>query len=168
MNEPTDEERKVLAIRFICDQAARGFHIELIDALLEGGGHISGRIHRDAELPAAGLTVEVRCLEAWRDAPPASIVVASTRARPPRWHQTELWSTKLALEGLHAAHWLPFAAEIPDGLPPAIEARSIAWRYEIHARRSRRLLPAEHAIATPLRYRQLTVDRELSLPRRLA
>ena len=163
-----DEERSVLLMRFVCDEAARGFHIELGEAVLEGGGVIAGRVHRDSELPDGSLTLTVRCVEAWRQAPPAAMVVASTRARPPRWHYRELWSTSLDLEGLQEAHWVRFDIPIPTGLPVAVEARSIAWRYEIEVRRPRRLLLAERAVTTPLRYRALVVDRELPLPLRLA
>ncbi len=163
-----EDERGVLLMRFVCDEVPRSFHIELGEAVLEGGGVIAGRVHRDAELPDGSLVLTVRCVEAWRQAPPATMIVATTRARPPRWTYNELWSARQELRGLHEAHWLPFRIAIPTGLPVAVEARSIAWRYEIEVRRSRRLMLAERAVVTPLRYRALTIDRDLPLPLRLA
>ena len=163
-----DDEQTVLQMRFVGDEAAHGFHIELGEAVLEGGGVIAGRVHRDADLPDSPLLLTARCIETWRQAPPAAMVVATTRARPPRWHHSELWSTRLELTGLHDAHWVRFEIAIPPGLPVAVEARSIAWRYEIEVRRPRRLRLADRAVTTPLRYRALTIDRELPLPLRLA
>jgi len=40
--------------RVIPSQAARGFHLDLVEALLEGSGHISGRVHGNPRLLKAG------------------------------------------------------------------------------------------------------------------
>ena len=53
-------------------------------------------------------------------------------------------------EPLDADNWRGFSFELPDWLPPAIEARSIAWRYEVEVRRTVRLAPDERAVLTPL------------------
>jgi hypothetical protein len=47
-------------------------------------------------------------------------------------------------------------------------ARSVAWRYEVEARRPLRLRPDERAIAVPLRFRAMLLDPGLPVPLRLA
>ena len=51
--------------RVIPSNTARRFHLDLVDALLEGGGHLSGRVHWKAEPPAGGFSVTVACEESW-------------------------------------------------------------------------------------------------------
>jgi hypothetical protein len=149
----TDAERNALAMRFVCDYEARRFHVEFTTAELHGGGAIAGRVHRDRELAAGPIVVRARCLEAWREAPPRlPLVTAKNSMRMPRWHDRTLWSQELVLDGLSDAHWAPFAFTLPDDLPPAVEARSIAWRYEIEVRRSVRFGPDDRAVITPLGY----------------
>ena len=68
----------------------------------------------------------------------------------PLWRQRVSFEHGLELESLDDAHWRAFSFELPDGLPPAVEARSIAWRYEVEARRSVRIGPDDRALITPL------------------
>ena len=88
--------------------------------------------------------------------------------RMPRWHERTLWSHELVLDGLADAHWAGFEFTLPADLPPAVEARSVAWRYEIEARRPLRLRPDERAIAVPLGYRAMLLEPGLPVPLRLA
>ena len=165
----TDDERHALAMRLVGDFEARRFHVELVRAELVGGGTISGRVHRDRELAAGPIVVRARCLEAWREAPPrVPLVTAKNSMRMPRWHDRTLWSSELVLEGLAEAHWAPFEFALPLDLPPAVEARSVAWRYEIEARRPLRLRFDERAISVPLRYRAMLLEPGLPIPLRLA
>ena len=137
--------------------------------MLGGGGAIEGRVHRDRELSAGPIIVRARCIEAWREAPPrVPLVPARHSMRLPRWHDRTLWSCEIVLDGLADARWAPFAFALPEGLPPAIEARSVAWRYEIEARRPLRLRFDERAISVPLRYRAMLLEPGLPIPLRLA
>jgi hypothetical protein len=165
----TDAERNALAMRLVGDYEARRFHVELSTAVLHGGGAIAGRVHRDRELDAGPIIVRARCIEAWREAPPrVPIVPARQSMRLPRWHDRTLWSSELVLEGLAEAHWAPFEFALPRDLPPAVEARSVAWRYEVEARRPLRLRFDERAISVPLRYRAMLLEPGLPIPLRLA
>jgi hypothetical protein len=165
----TDAERTALAMRFVCDYEARRFHVEFTTAELYGGGTIAGRVHRDRELAAGPIVVRARCLEAWREAPPrVPLVSARHSMRLPRWHDRTLWSQEVVLDGLSEAHWAPFAFALPDELPPAVEARAIAWRYEVEARRPLRLRPDERAIAVPIGFRAMFLEPGLPVPLRLA
>jgi hypothetical protein len=70
----------------------------------------------------------------------------------PIWRH-EVWFEEHAdLEPLDTVHWRAFAFDLPEWLPPAVEARSIAWRYEVEVRRSVRLGPDDRAVITPLGY----------------
>jgi hypothetical protein len=150
--------RQALSDRMVASFRARHFHIELVDAVLEGGGHLAGRVHRDRDWPGGNVVVRVRCSESWRPPlPRAPLALATRRAPPLRWVEHALWEQETRLGSLADAHWVPFDFELPEGLPPALEARSIAWRYEIEARRCRRLRMSERALLTPLRY--TAVDR---------
>jgi hypothetical protein len=165
----TDAERHALAMRLVGDYEARRFHVELSHAVLGGGGVIEGRVHRDRELAAGPIVVRARCMEAWREAPPRVPIVPANRSmRMPRWHERTLWSNELVLDGLSEARWAPFRFDLPPDLPPAVEARSVAWRYEVEARRPLRLRPDERAIAVPLRFRAMLLDPGLPVPLRLA
>ena len=165
----TDPERHALSLRLVGDFDARRFHVELSSAELAGGGSICGRVHRHRALADGPIIVRARCIEAWREAPPRiPLLPARNSMRMPRWHDRTLWSQELVLEGLADAHWARFAFELPAGLPPAVEARTVAWRYEIEARRPLRLRPDERAVAIPLRYRALLLEPGLPIPLRLA
>jgi hypothetical protein len=131
--------------RMIASFPARHFHVELADALLEGGGWIKGRVHVD---DGAGMVdVIARCEEAWR----TNFRVRSLR-QPPLWRIESLWSDTVTLECDPDRRWHPFAFAIPPGLPAAVEGHVVCWRYEIEARRRARAGRSERAVITPLRF----------------
>jgi hypothetical protein len=165
----SEAERHALAMRFVCDYEARRFHVELTTAELRGGGRIAGRVHRDRELAAGPIVVRARCMEAWREAPPRVPILPANRSlQLPRWHERTLWSQELVLDGLCALHWAPFDFALPPDLPPAVEARAVAWRYQVEARRPLRLRPDERAIAVPIGFRAMLLEPGLPVPLRLA
>ncbi len=165
----SEAERNALAMRLVGDHAARRFHVELSTARLAGGGAIAGRVHRDREFTAGPIIVRARCLEAWRQAPPVFPIQSIRHSmRVPRWDVRTLWSEELVLDGLAGAHWAGFEFALPADLPPAVEARSVAWRYEVEARRPLRLRPDERAIAVPLGFRAMLLEPGLPVPLRLA
>ena len=132
--------------RVIASFPARHFHIELADAVLEGGGRIQGRVHV-ADGATRQVEVTVRCDEWWR---------INFRFRhhrqPPLWRNESLWQDELSLDCEPDRRWHPFAFTIPSGLPTAVEGHIVCWRYEIEARRAVRMGPAERAVITPLRF----------------
>jgi hypothetical protein len=87
------------------------------------------------------MTVEVRCEECWRTRYAFHGV--------PEWQTATLWRSERPLEMDPDATWTGFAFAVPPGLPPAVEGRSIAWRYELWAKRARRVRD-ETATLTPL------------------
>jgi hypothetical protein len=121
------------------------FHLELGDALLRGGGRIAGRVHRDGRWCATAIVVRVRCDECWRPAGPAARGM-------PYWSGRTLWTAQDRIGVDPDRAWAPFCFRLPPGLPPAIEARTIAWRYELRAQRQRKHRPDETAALTPLLY----------------
>jgi hypothetical protein len=164
----TEAERHALAMRLVGDFEARRFHVELSSAELVGGGTISGRVHRDRELAAGPIIVRARCSEVWREAPPRVPIVPANRAmRLPRWHERTLWSEELVLDDLSEARWAGFTFTLPLDLPPAVEARSVAWRYEISARRPLRLRPDERALTVPIGFRAMLLEPGLPVPLRI-
>ena len=170
MSVLTDAERHALAMRLVGDFEARRFHVELSHAVLGGGGLIEGRVHRDREFAEGPIVVRARCMEAWREAPPRVPIVPANRSmRMPRWHERTLWSEEQVLDGLvrRALGGLQLQRCRPI-CRPAVEARSVAWRYEIEARRPLRLRPDERALAVPLRFRAMLLDPGLPVPLRLA
>jgi hypothetical protein len=130
--------------RVIGDQPARRFHIEISEAAPYGGGTLEGRVHRDRDWGPRLVTITGRCLEAWR------VPHAGPRYQLPAWASEILWSATRELEPEPGATWIPFRFEIPPGLPPAIEAHSVAWRYELLAHRRGRFGGGTPAIVTPL------------------
>jgi hypothetical protein len=128
---------------------ARHFHIELSDADLRGGGTVGGRVHRHAAWPAGAIAIRARCVECWRGSPWAE-------RGTPQWHDAPLWEAVADLHPDPGAGWAPFRFELPDGLPPAVEARTIAWRYELLAERTVRHWFNETAALTPLLYEEAT------------
>jgi hypothetical protein len=144
-------ERAALSERLVASFPGRRMHVELSDAALRGGGHVEGRVHLD-RAPAGGrLQASVRCIESWRVSPrPGRLVLMSRANAIPLWRQRVCFEEWLELESLDDAHWRGFSFTLPDRLPPAVEARSIAWRYEVEARRSVRLRPDDRAMLTPL------------------
>ncbi len=133
--------------RMIASFPARHFHVELADAVLEGGGWIKGRVH--VREGGDGGTVEViaRCEEAWR----TNFRIRSLR-QPPLWRIEPLWSERVAVECDPDRRWHPFAFALPPELPAAVEGYVVSWRYEIEARRPAVIGPAERAVITPLRF----------------
>jgi hypothetical protein len=131
------------ADRLLADWDARHFHIELFDAQLEGGGRLAGRVHRHGSWPRGTIDVRACCLECWRCTPLSD-------GRTPQWHEASLWEAEQALPIDPDAGWAAFRFDLPDDLPPAVEARTIAWRYELRARRHVRHWFDETAALTPL------------------
>ena len=129
--------------RFIAEVPARTFHVELNDARLAGGGYVAGRVHQHGPRPVGAMTVTVRCTEAWRSRPP-------WRGAPPVWDENVLWTASALVQLDDDRHWTPFRYEIPAGLPPATEATTVAWRYELVVSRHLRHWRDQHATLTPL------------------
>jgi hypothetical protein len=132
--------------RMIASFPARHFHVELADALLEGGGWIKGRVHVSDD-GSGTVDVIARCEEAWR-----TNFRFRNHRQPPLWHTDPLWSETHTVGRDPDRRWHPFAFAIPPGLPTAIEGHVVCWRYEIEARRRARVGPAERAVVTPLRF----------------
>jgi hypothetical protein len=122
---------------------ARHFHLELDDTSLRGGGWIAGRIHRHGPGCPAAIVVRVRCDECWRPRGPVARGM-------PYWDARTLWSAENSIPLDPGIRWAPFNFDIPPGLPPGVEARTIAWRYELWARRRHTHRPDETAALTPL------------------
>jgi hypothetical protein len=131
------------ADRLLASWEARHFHLELSDAQLTGGGRLAGRVHRHGPWPADLIVVVARCEECWRASPWAERGV-------PQWRSTGLWEHACTLRADPDATWAGFEFQLPDGLPPAIEASTIAWRYELIAKRSVRHWLDETAALTAL------------------
>ena len=160
-------ERQALSARLFSEWDAAHFHIELTDVSLRGGGHIEGRVHRDGPWRSGDLRVTVRCLETWRSTPPPPRLTPPLRRdAPPFWRIDTLWEATRALDALGDRNWIAFAFAVPPGLPTAVEARSVAWRYEIEARRVLRFRPDERAVAIPLGFRSLLPGPARTLGRR--
>jgi hypothetical protein len=130
--------------RVIGHQPGRGFHIELSEATPAGGGTLQGRLHRDGNRRSRPLSITARCLEAWR------VPHAGARHSLPAWATETLWSATFVLEIGPDATWAPFRFDLPRGLPPAVEAHSVAWRYELVAHRAGRFRHGLPAILTPM------------------
>jgi hypothetical protein len=133
--------------RVIPSHAGRHFHLELADADLQGGGHVTGRVHFDVEGEGGDVSVTARCEEAW-----CTNFRLRSRRFPPLWTTQQLWQEALMIEPEGDRHWHPFRFDFPPGLPLAVEGRAIAWRYTIQARRPVHLGFSDHAILTPLRF----------------
>ena len=132
--------------RMIASFPARHFHLELADALLEGGGWIRGRVHVSDD-GAGTVDVIARCEETWR-----TNFRFRNHRQPPLWHTDPLWAETSTVACDPDRRWHPFAFAIPPGLPTAVEGYIVAWRYEVEARRRARVGPAERAVITPLRF----------------
>jgi len=131
------------ADRLLANWDARHFHIELSDARLGGGGGLAGRIHRHDRRATGPIRVKARCLECWR-------CPALTSPLPPQWDASPLWEHAVQLRIDPDATWAPFAFHFPDRLPLAVEASTIAWRYELLAQRNVPHWFNETAAVTPL------------------
>ena len=122
---------------------ARHFHIELSDARLEGGGQLVGRVHRHGDWPSGEIAVRARCLECWR-------ATALAARGLPHWEFETLWERHHAILIDRDSTWAPFEFDVPQWLPPAVEATTFAWRYELITQRSVRYWFDETAAITPL------------------
>ena len=122
---------------------ARHFHIELADARVEGGGQLVGRVHRHGEWPAGEIAVKAHCLECWR-------AVALAVRGLPHWEFSTLWERHHVIHTDLESTWAPFQFDLPQWLPPAVEATTFAWRYELITQRSVRHWFDETAALTPL------------------
>jgi hypothetical protein len=140
-------EHEEFGDRLISRFGARRFHIELAEADLRGDGRITGRVHANGDRLPDELMVGCRCQEAWR-------LDGRGRFRninaPPLWHHATLWEKHAGVELREGAHWAAFAFELPATLPPAVEGRSIAFRYEVEASSRGRLGLRERAAETPI------------------
>jgi hypothetical protein len=141
--QPHVERRIDRFDRFIAEVPARSFHLELNDARLAGGGYIAGRAHQHGSRQLGTMTLTPRCTEAWRSRRP-------WRGAPPVWDENVLWTASAPIQLDDERHWTPFRHEIPAGLPAAIEATTVAWRYELVVSRRLRHWPDQHATLTPL------------------
>jgi hypothetical protein len=133
--------------RIIPSSAARRFHLDLVEALLEGGGHLSGRVHWDSEPPEGGFSVTVACEEAW-----CTNFRFRPRRSPLRWETEQLWVDTCTAAVDADRRWSPFRVEIPTHMPQAVEGRVIAWRYTVAALSPTRRAFADRAVVTPLRF----------------
>jgi len=129
---------------------ARHFHIELETADLRGGGNLAGRAHRHGPWPAGHWRATARCIECWRHP------VLHPYPAPPQWDAHPLWEAHQPLRVDPDAHWAPFAFPLPEHLPPAVEGRTIAWRYELLVSRTAHGWLNETAAVTPLLFEEFT------------
>jgi hypothetical protein len=135
------------ADRVIASHPGRRFHLELSDVRLQGGGHIQCRVHAGEGLDEGSVVVVARFEEAWR-----TNLLVRNRRHPPLWRSRSLWQEQATVELGIDRRWYPCSFDIPVGLPPAVEGRTLAWRYEIDARRAPRRGVADRAALTPLRF----------------
>lgn len=133
--------------RVIPSNTARRFHLDLVDALLEGGGHLSGRVHWDSEAPEGGFSVTVACEESW-----CTNFRFRSRRSPLLWEAEQLWADTCTAAVVADRRWSPFRIEIPTTVPQAVEGRVIAWRYTVEAETAMRRAFAGRAVVTPLRF----------------
>jgi hypothetical protein len=141
------EETSHLPDRMIARFDARRFHIELTEVDVQGGGRLAGRVHQHPGETAAVLEITCRCLESWRTNGRGWV---RNLRHPPLWRTVCIWSESAPTEWPPGQNWAAFRFTLPDRLPPAVEARSIAWRYEVEARLKIRLVPDDVAVATPV------------------
>jgi hypothetical protein len=142
--------------RLLADWDARHFHIELFDAQLQGGGRLAGRVHRHGCWPPGPIEVRACCLESWRFRP-------SSEGGTPQWHASYLWQTEHPLAIDPDAGWAAFCFALPGHLPPGVEARTIAWRYELRAQRHVRHWFNETAARTPLLHEDATLRAQVGV-----
>ena len=145
---PHVDDSSWCADRLLRHYDARHFHIELCEADLRGGGKLAGRVHRHDRWPALPLVVTARCMECWRS-------TALAERGTPQWHDAALWSEQQTLSIVADAHWARFAFDLPRDLPPAVEARTVAWRYELLARATGHRWLNESAALTPLLHEEI-------------
>jgi hypothetical protein len=140
-------ESSPFADRMIAQFEANRFHIELSEVDVQGGGQIAGRVHLNPGKAAQGLVVTCHCLETWRT---NGRSIVHNRRQPPMWRIETIWSESTTLEWRDGETWSGFRMPLPAELPPAVEARSIAWRYEVEASLRTRLGMHDRALTTPM------------------
>jgi hypothetical protein len=133
--------------RVIPSNTARRFHLELVEALLERGGHVSGRVHWESDAPPGGFSVTVACEEAW-----CTNFRFRSRRSPLLWETEQLWEETCTATADPDRRWSPFRVEIPATAPQAVEGRVIAWRYTVEAVSAVHRAFAGRAVLTPLRF----------------
>jgi hypothetical protein len=141
------EESSPMPDRLIARYGGRRFHIELTALDIQGGGHIEGRVHLHPGRTASPLEVSCRCLESWRTNGRGRV---RNLRQSPLWQTDCIWTESVTLDWPAGHTWAPFRFKPPDRLPPAVEARSIAWRYEVEARLRVRHGLDDVAVATPI------------------
>ena len=77
-------------------------------------------------------------------------MTAPTDPRLPTWRDHLLGEHARPVPIEPDACWAPFCFELPEGLPGAVEATTIAWRYELLVERGVRHWFNETAALTPL------------------
>jgi hypothetical protein len=133
--------------RVIPSNTARRFHLEPADALLERGGHVSGRVHWESDAPPGGFSVTVACEEAW-----CTNFRFRSRRSPLLWETEQLWEETCTATADADRRWSPFRVEIPATAPQAVEGKVIAWRYTVETVSAVHRAFAGRAVVTPLRF----------------
>jgi hypothetical protein len=133
--------------RVIPSNPARRFHLDLVEALLEGGGHLSGRVHWESDAPEGGFSITVACEEAW-----CTNYRFRSRRSPLLWEVEQLWAETRTAPAEADRRWTPFRVEIPTTAPQAVEGRVVAWRYTVEAVSATRPAFGGRAIVTPLHF----------------
>jgi hypothetical protein len=127
---------------------ARDFVLSLDVAEPWGGGRIEGRVERRSEhRDVRPVMLAVRCLASWLDVAPQLVgqkrffridTYWELRNRGvPIWIDEEVWLARSELGTLDQANWLHFAVDIPAGLPRAVEATFVSFRWRVEASRKR-------------------------------
>jgi hypothetical protein len=133
--------------RVIPSHPARRFRLDLVEALLEGGGHVSGRVHWESEPPEGGFSVTVACEEAW-----CTNFRFRSRRSPLLWETQQVWADTCTTTADPDRRWSPFRVEIPATAPQAVEGRAIAWRYTVEAASAVHRAFGDWAVVTPLHF----------------
>jgi hypothetical protein len=131
-------------------QRAHGFAISLDTAEPWGGGRLEGRVEaRERRRDPHPVSIAVRCLASWLDAPPQLVgqkpffridTYWEIRMRGvPIWIDEEVWLERWELGSLADSNWLHFRIELPPELPRAFEGTFVAFRWHIVAARQRRI-----------------------------
>jgi hypothetical protein len=95
------------------------------------------------------VRVDIHCAACWIDVAPQLVgrerltswtTVSELRNRHvPIWLDEEVFRAGADVGPLEEDNWRPFAFELPEGLPRALEGTFVAFRWRVEARRPRRL-----------------------------
>jgi hypothetical protein len=146
-----------------------GFHVVLDTAQPWGGGRIEGRLESRKARQSGRYDVSVSCSAAWLDCAPPPPGEIGTSAGPGSvgavasnlllhgigiriWLDERVWEGRADLGELSGENWLPFAFDLPSGLPRAFEGTLAAFRWRVTARRRRAVGHAE--VSFPLIIRE--------------